>query len=305
MFLIGVDDIVECVAFSIPLLFADDIKLMGDVGSTVDSRQLQSDIDNVLQWSERNRLPFNLGKCEVITLARINDPHCVSYFMGDHLIERKQEVRDLGIPVDQKFTLIAHMERSVTRARQSMGLIKSVSKGQFGTETLVVLYNAYVRSKLEFASVISDPYQQCYSDDIESVQKQFVMYALGDTNRIPPYRLEPYEERCKKLGLDKLSLRRKVKNALMAYDLYNERIKDVNIESRFIRRQQHRSLRTERPLTEIIYDTNYAYNQPLARMIRLVNEFSGLMMLNRSEFKAKVMERLKEETDFTDDELLG
>ncbi|XP_037047073.1 uncharacterized protein LOC119081902 [Bradysia coprophila] len=305
LFLIGVNDIVECVSFALPLLFADDIKLLMEVGSSADSRQLQADIDNVLRWSERNRLPFNLEKCEVITIARINDPHYVTYFMGDHVVERKQEVRDLGIPVDVKFTLIAHMERSITRARQSMGFIKSVSKGQFGTRALVVLYNAYVRSKLEFASVIWDPYQQNYSNDIESVQKQFVMYALGDTNRIPPYRLEPYEERCKKIGLDKLSTRRKIANALMAYDLYNKRINDVNIEARFIRRQQHRSFRNERPLAEVLYERNYGYNQPMAKIIRLVNKYSGLMVLSRNEFKAKVKEKLKEDDEVVDDELLS
>ena len=174
-----------------------------------------------------------------------------------------------------------------------MGYIKSISKGQFGTGALVVLYNAYVRSKLEFVSVIWNPYQQNYSDDIESVQKQFVMYALGDTNRIPPYRLLPYEERCEKLGLDKLSTRRKMANALMAYDLYNKRINDVNIEARFVRRQQHRQLRIERPLVESIYETNYGYYQPLAKVIRIVNEFGGLMVMNRNDFKMEIKKKLK------------
>lgn len=293
LFLIGVNDIVEHVKFALPLLFADDTKLLMEIGSTADARKLQTDIDNILRWSEMNRLPFNQSKCEVITIARINDPHCVTYFMGDHVIERKQEIRDLGVPIDLKFTLIAHMERSITRARQSLGYIKSVSKGQFGSRALVVLYNAYVRSKLEFASVIWDPYQQNYSDDIESVQKQFVMYALGDTNRIPPYRLQPYEERCKTLGLDKLSTRRTITNAIMAYDLYNKRINDDNIDAKLIRRQHQRSFRNERPLAEVVYETNYGYNQPLAKMVRMVNQHSGLMGLSRSAFKSKVKEELK------------
>lgn len=291
LFLIFINDIVECIIYALPLLFADDIKLTMVIGSTTDSRQLQADINNVLGWSELNRLPFNLGKCEVITIARINDPYYVTYFMGDHVIERKQEVRDLGIPVDTKFTLIAHMERMITRARQSMGFIKSVSKGQFGTRALVVLYKSYVRSKLEFASVIWDPYQQNYIDDIESVQKQFVLYALGDTNRIPPYRLTPYEERCEKLGLEKLSTRRQVTNALMAYDLYNKRIDDSNIETRFVRRIQPRSLRNDRVLVEAMYGSTYGHNQPLAKIIRLVNEFKDFMTLSRSNFKAEVKKK--------------
>ena len=170
------------------------------------------------------------------------------------------------------------------------------------TRALVVLYNAYVRSKLEFASVIWDPYQKNYSDDIESVQKQFVMYALGDTNRIPPYRLPPYEERCASLGLDQLSTRRKMANALMAYDLFNKRINDTKIDATFIRRQQYHSLRNERPLVETVYETNYGFNQPIAKMIRIVNEFSSLMTRSRNEFKIEMKKRLKER--HSDDDLL-
>ena len=297
LFLIFINDIVESIIYSLPLLFADDVKLAMEIGSAADARRFQVDINNIVDWSKRNRLPFNLVKCEVITIARISDPYYVTYFMGEHVIERKQEVRDLGIPVDAKFLLITHMERSITRARQSMGYIKTISKGQFDTRVLVVLYKSYVRSKLEFASVIWDPYQQNYSDDIESVQKQFVLYALGDTNRIPPYRLSPYEERCEKLGLEPLSIRRKVTNALMAYDLFNRRIDDDNIQMRLIRRTQHRSMRNERPLAESVYGSNYGHNQPLAKMIRIVNNWNDLMSLNRSKFRSEVKKKLKENND--------
>lgn len=78
---------------------------------------------------------MDLGKCEVITVARISDRYYVTYYVGDHVVERNQDVRDLGIPVDPQFTLIAHMRRSITRARKSMGYIKTVSKGQFDTST--------------------------------------------------------------------------------------------------------------------------------------------------------------------------
>ncbi len=294
LFLIGVNDIVGHVKYAMPLLFADDIKLSMIISSMADTRLLQMDIDNVREWSERNRLPFNLKKCEVITVARQNDRNVAVYRMGNEIIERKEEVRDLGIPVNSHFTFGGHIERSVARARQSMGYIKMISKGQFDVRTLVVLYNAYVRSKLEFGSIIWDPYQECYSEDIESVQRQFVLYALGDTNRVPPYRLQPYEERCEKLGLETLSSRRRVSNAVMAYDLYNERIKDDNIRRRFVRVTHQRSLRNQRLLSETTYGNNYGNNQPIAKMIRTINEFNGSRTLRREEFKTEVKRRLKE-----------
>lgn len=294
LFLIGVNDIVDCVVHSLVLLFADDIKLVMAMESMSDSRLLQIDINNVMKWSETNRLPFNLEKCETMTITRRNQWHNATYFMGKHIVERKCEIRDLGILVNQPFTSGAHVERTTAKARQSMGYIKMISKGQFDTRALVVLYTSYVRSRLEFGSVIWDPHQECYSNDIESVQKQFVLYALGDTNKVPPYRLPPYEERCEKLGLVKLSMRREEANATMAYDLFNKRINDSNIEKKFIRRSPIQKLRDNRVLTEVLYYNDYGYNQPIAKVIRLVNEHEELLSLSRSRFKTELKKKLKQ-----------
>lgn len=157
-----------------------------------------------------------------------------------------------------------------------------------------VLYTAYVRSKLEFGSVIWDPDAEVYREDLESIQKQFVMYALGDTNRVPPYVLPPYEDRCEKLGILKLEERRAEANALLAYDLFNGVIKDENIERCFVRLNSDRSLRSNRLLRESVYVSDYGYNQPIARVIRLVNELSDLMGLSRTKFKFEARKRLRE-----------
>lgn len=128
-----------------------------------------------------------------------------------------------------------------------------------------MLYTSYVCSKLEFGSVIWDPHQTTYSDDIESDQKQFVIYALGDTNRIAPFRLPPYEARCAKLCLDSLAMRRTQANLVMAFDLYNQRIYDVNIERKFIRQVSRYSTRRDiKVLTDIFYRNDYSYYHTMA-----------------------------------------
>src|SRR6202012_604453 len=298
-FLIFINDIVDCVAHAMVLLFADDIKMLIQISTLDETRLLQNDINNVLEWSERNRLPFNKAKCNIITIRRTTQFHEATYVMGDHNIERKEEIRDLGLLVDIKMTLVAHMEQMMTSSRQSMGYIKWISKGQFAPKTLKVLFTAYVRSKLEFASVIWNPYAEVYRGDIESIQKQFVMYALGDTNRLPPYRLAPYEDRCRQLGLATLATRRTEIDSMMAYDLYNGTISDNNIARKFIKSNQNSVLRDNRLLRESLYLNDYAYNQPIARIIRKVNKFSDIMTLNRSRFKIEMKKRSSNERNDT------
>lgn len=145
--------------------------------------------------------------------------------------------------------------------------------------------------------MIWNPHADVYRDDIESIQKHFVMYALGETNRLPPYRLAPYEDRCKQLGLDTLATRRDEIDSVMAYDLYNGTISDDNIARKFVRSNQNRVLRDNRLLRESLYLNDYGYNQPLARMIRKVNELSDIMDMNRSRFKVEMKRRSSDERD--------
>ncbi len=160
-----------------------------------------------------NQMRMNLEKCFLITIRRTKTYIDTMHTLGDHVIQRADEVRDLGLPIDCKMMFGAQIERTTSKTRQSLGYI--------GTITLKILYTSFVRSRLDFASVICD--------DIESVQKQFVMYALGDSNRVPPFRLAPYEERCKTLGQDTLSNRRRDINLLFAYDLFNYRTKTFRV----------------------------------------------------------------------------
>lgn len=279
------------------LLFADDVKMCMSIRTIEDAKLLQAELNNVIQWSERNRMPFARQKCNVISIRRTREFHVAKYAMGDHAIERKNEIRDLGLLVDNRMTFAAHIEQITTKARQSTGFIKWISKGQFNERTLKVLYTSYVRSKLEFAAVIWDPHSEIYKDDIESVQRQFVMYALGDTNRIPPYRLAPYEERCAKLGLNTLVARRLEINIMAAYDVFNGVYGDRNIEIKLVKVKRNRVLRENRLLEETLYLSDYSYNQPIARITRLINEFAELMTLSRSRFKVEIRKVIGERTN--------
>lgn len=294
LFLISIDDISLCVLNALVLLFADDIKIASIIRSAADTRAFQNDINNLIKWCDENGQIFHREKCFIITIARTEDYIEASYKLGDHAIERKEEICDLGCLVDKKFTFGGHREQITTKARQMMGYIKKISNGQFGINALKVLYTSYVRSRLEFASVIWDPHSQVYRDEIESIQKQFVMYAMGENNRIPPYVLRPYEERCRELGLETLLDRRNRINVLFAYNLYNDKMYDTNFSDRLIGTVPAYHLRRSRLVVERVYRRDYEYNQPFAKMIRLINKFSAEMRLSESKFKTVIKSRLLE-----------
>lgn len=283
LFLVFINDIGQHIKYSDFLLFADDIKIYAEIGSLMDTRKLQVDIDNVFKWCQDNRLYFNVNKCNVITLCRTNRTVTNDYVLDGQIVTRVDEIRDLGVTVDSRFRFVTHIEKLISAARQTIGFIKMISSNRFERSVLKLLYVSYVRSKLEFGSIIWDPYQQVYRDELESVQKGFIVFLLGDEYRAPPYRLAPYHDRCRLLDLPSLASRRIVMKLLMGYDIMKRRINDPKICRRFAPYRPNRQLRSTRLLVEESYGSDYLFYQPTAVIIRLMNMYSDLYLLSQSK----------------------
>lgn len=216
------------------------------------------------------------------------------------ILERKEEFRDLGILVDHRFNFVQHIEQIISSARQCWGCIKSKSRNTFMLSTQKLLYTSFVRSKLEFGSVIWDPYQQIYQDDIESVQKSFLIYLL-ETNNLPrtTYRLSPYVERCALVKLDTLKKRRNDNNMLFAFDIFNNVMNDTRIATKFNRFRTDRILRFNRLLIVPTYLNDHLKYQPIVKMMNLVNEYCTLFdnISNKSAFKARLKQVTYNQTE--------
>lgn len=291
LFIIFIDDVVNVVLHSTIRLFADDVKLLKIVHNESDTRRLQEDIGRILQWNETNQLYFNKSKCAIFTAYRTSTCIENTYLLDDHAIERVNEVRDLGVLFDKKYSFAHHIEQITSHSRQMIGCIKRTPNGRFTKQTLRILYLSYVKSKLEFASVIWNPHQQVYTDDIESVQKQFVIDMLDSRRNATSYRLAPYSERCAKLRIQPLKVRRSVADTLFALDVYKRKVKDDFTRSEFIEVNRARELRCNRLLKTKCYATDYLMNQPISRLINCVNKFakSVVELKGRVEIKNEVI----------------
>ena len=74
MFLIYINDIGDKVSSSL-WPFADDCVLYRTITSLEDSKQLQYDLDSILEWSQIWQMNFNIRKCTVLQCYRTNSPY--------------------------------------------------------------------------------------------------------------------------------------------------------------------------------------------------------------------------------------
>ena len=138
-------------------------------------------------------MSLNTSKCEVITFTRRHQSNVVTYdyHINGSYLRRVEQVKDLGVILDSRMTFKPHVDQIIGRVKSMLGFIKRQAKS---------LYCALVRPLLEYCSVVWDPVFKIDSDWIESVQRQFLLFALRGLGWADRFGLPAYEARLSLLG---------------------------------------------------------------------------------------------------------
>lgn len=235
--------------------FADDKKIVhNNISSINDTHALQTSINEFFNWCSNNDFELNEEKCKVLTISHKRSPILAKYYMNGEEIQRVDNIKDIGVNYNKKISFNDHNELASKKAMSMLSFVKRQCYGRFNVNTAKLLYSAIVRSHLEFASSIWTPYHDVHIQSIESVQKQFVLYANrdryidGDPNN---YHLRPYMDRCAELNLNSLLRRRTNAAIFFIHDILTGRINSKFLRGRIILNDESRILR-QRPLIRII-----------------------------------------------------
>ncbi|CAM4721271.1 unnamed protein product [Lepidochelys kempii] len=182
---------------SVLIKFADDTKLGGIANLERDRDIIQEDLDDLVNWSNSNRMKFN-NKCKVINLG-INNKN-FSYKLGTHQLEVMEEEKDLGVLVDHRMTISRQCDMAMKKANAVLGCIRQGISSR-DKEVLVPLYKALVRPHLEYCVQFWSPMFKKDEFKLEQVQRRATRMIRGMENL-------SYERRLKELGLFSLTKRR-------------------------------------------------------------------------------------------------
>jgi hypothetical protein len=143
--------------------------------------------------------------------------------------------------------------------------------------SLKTLYCSLVKSLLEYASVIWDPYTTADSSHLEQVQRRFFSSAANILGI--QHNKHDYLSVSNKLGLISLVDRRMTANLMFLSKLINDSIDAPSLLSQVNFRVPPRSSRSCFPFLIPFHYTNYGKNNPIDRMMRLANEHPTLFSL--------------------------
>jgi len=83
------------------LKYADDTKIYHVVNSSTGIENLRSDLHNLVAWSNKWQMLFNIEKCKVMHLG-YNSPKA-DYVMDGSVLQSVSEEKDLGVIVSDDF----------------------------------------------------------------------------------------------------------------------------------------------------------------------------------------------------------
>ncbi|RYE14002.1 MAG: hypothetical protein EOP45_20310 [Sphingobacteriaceae bacterium] len=250
------------------------------IKSQEDVRKFQNAIDQLFEWCVRNKLFLNLKKCFIMWITRNETVWDGDFTInnGQHKFGKVDVHRDLGVLFDSKLTFVKHIQTVVASAKGALGFVKRTLKNKFTIESAKMLYFALVRSKLEFASVVWQPFHDIYVRNIESVQKDFVIWSLRAIyQRDENYVLPRYELRCDFLKIQTL-LRRRINDSIFfIYDLLLCNVKSSALRDKIVyTRQQYDADQRVLRSTELIrietFRADYLHNQPFYVACRNFNK---------------------------------
>nr|AMS38367.1 hypothetical protein [Bactrocera tryoni] len=286
LFLLFINDISSVVKFSKVLLYADDVKLFKTYTSNSERCQLQTDLNNLVSWCDRNDMPLNLKKCKTMCFSRrAVDP--TSYAIQNFRLEQVCSFVDLGVTMDPKLNFNLHASSTVFKAKGALSFVKRWSKEFRDPLTTKILFTSLVRPILEYASVVWNPSYQVHSDKLESVQKQFLLFALNHLHWDSSLNLPPYINRLKLINLPTLASRREMLGIIFLVKLMNGSVCSPSLLSDINFNVPARSTRQFRPLLLKFSRTNFELNEPFRRICHDFNSHSSTFDLTDSLFTIK------------------
>ena len=210
LFVLYINDLLESISNG--LGFADDTKLIGAIQSMMGVANLQSELNKVTSWSERNNMQLHEQKFEVLSYSLYKPsakdlrelplyPETWEYMTPKgHIITPRETVRDLGVYVSSNRSWAAHIDKTAQGASKMAAWTLSAFRDR-SVPVMLTLYKSMVRSKLEYCCPVWNPTSIGEIQKLEDVQRSFTRHISGCRDM-------SYWDRLKRLKIMSLQRRR-------------------------------------------------------------------------------------------------
>ena len=166
LFLLHINDLPSVVDSQVRL-FADDCLVYRPIRSEADQVLLQRDLSALELWGDTWGMRFNATKCNIMRISRSRNPLTRMYSLCNHVLSEVDTAKYLGINLSSELSWFPHVSSVVSKANSTLGFLRRNLR-KCPSKLKETAYLSLVRSTLEYATTIWDPY---YVRDIDSLEQ--------------------------------------------------------------------------------------------------------------------------------------
>ena len=162
------------------LLYADDIVIMSET-----EEGLQEQLDNINEWTRKNRMLINMDKTKVIHFRKSRKPLTTKKFkIGGNTVEKCDSYKYLGLEITEKLNQEKPIEALTKSASKALGNLISKYRNAKGLhfETYCKLYNSTIIPILHYSAEVWG-YKE--HPQINRIHERAIRMYLGVTKKTP------------------------------------------------------------------------------------------------------------------------
>ncbi|XP_055940827.1 uncharacterized protein LOC129971257 [Argiope bruennichi] len=128
-------------------------------------RQLQTAINNIVEWSNKHGFTFSPQKTVAMHLCKRPLHPEPELFLNGNLISIQDQHKFLGIILDKRFTFLPHITYLRSKCLKSLNILRVLSNTSWGAgarSSLLRVYRSIIRSTINYGCVIYGSAKQSY-----------------------------------------------------------------------------------------------------------------------------------------------
>jgi hypothetical protein len=256
------------------------------------------DLNYIANWCCDWDMQINPSKCCHLKLNSSNNTPLLINGIAIPITKSDTTVRDLGVDISPSFSFSHHIDNICSKARKvSFLILRAIAHPCI--DSYRICFISYVRSILEYCSVVWNPHLLKDISLIERVQRNFTKIAF--IKCFPDKLVPSYQERLSLFNLEPLSLRRSIYDLCLCYKVIHK------LESHPLFSDMFELItRPSRTSNSLCLSRKFSYNNIVFhsfsfRVVRLWNLLPDdiVTTTNLSAFKSKVQQHLVSNFDFS------
>lgn len=244
-------------------LFVDDVMICSSSARLpLLERRLQGAVNRIERWATENGLKFSSTKTMALHFTgRCKEDRPPTLKLYNEQIPLKTDTKFLGMVIDNKLSWKMHLTQLKADCLRRLQVIKSVSHRTWGAdrETMLRIYRAIVRAKLDYGCVVYQSANQSALKKVDPVHNAAIRLCTG------AFRSSPISSLHAESGEQPLHLRRK--QLTLQYAARTKQLPHSPAWNNIhLINQETRSITLRIPSTDPIPDN---YQQPIIRAMKI------------------------------------